>query len=81
MIQTLHYRPADDCLVVLNADGTIAAATNASDLLARKTQDPEAAKVGLLRFLDFKDWQAKVAGRILWPGSVESAMSTAPRIE
>ena len=79
----LMYRPSDDCFVILDGhddrDNAIGA-TNASDLLARKTLDADAAKVGLLRFLDFKDWQTKVCGRVLWSGSIESAMATAPRL-
>ena len=77
---TLYYRPADDAFVIADADGGEMAATNASDLLARKTRDEDAARVGLLRFLDFKDWQAKVAGKVLWPGSAEEAMTRAPRL-
>jgi len=75
----LCYRPADDSFVILDEAGREMAATNASDMLARKTKDEAAARVGLLRFLDFKDWQAKVCGKVLWPGSAESAMTGAPR--
>lgn len=78
-MKTLHYRPADDAFVVMDGE-TVLGETNATDVCARKTLDPVAAALGLRRFLTFADWQAKVAGSVLWPGSPEDAMARAPRL-
>jgi hypothetical protein len=76
----LCYRSADDAFVILDDAGTPIAETSASDMLARKTRDPEAAKVGILRFLDFKDWQTKSCGKVLWSSGAEDAMARAERL-
>jgi hypothetical protein len=78
MIQ-LSYRPSDDCFVIHEGEHVIVA-TNASDMLARKTRDEAAAAVGLLRFVTFTDWQAKNVGCTLWMGTAEDALERAPRI-
>ena len=78
-MKALFYRPDDDAFVIQDGD-TVIAATNASDVLARQTLDPAAAAIGMRRFLTFQEWQAKVAGTVLWAGSVEDAMARAARL-
>lgn len=75
----LFYRSADDSFVIMDGD-VVKAETNATEMCGRKTLDPDAAKIGLRRFLTFPDWQSKAAGTVLWKGTAEDAMANAPAL-
>lgn len=48
--------------------------------LARGTfVDPVAARAGLRRFITFADWQARVAGSVLFRGSIDAAKEELPK--
>lgn len=78
-MKQLCYRAADDAFVIKDGDAVLGEA-NASDLAGARVLDPDAAKVGLRRLLGFREWQAKIAGTVLWQGNAEDAMARAPRL-
>lgn len=80
VLPALRYRAADDCFVITDATGAVIGETNATDMSGRKALDPEAAKIGLRRFVTFAEWQVRVSGTVLWPGSAEDAQAHAPRV-
>lgn len=79
-MMVLHYRPADDMFVILGPDGAAIAETNATTMVARQTRDEAAAGLGVLRFLDWRDWQVKACGTVLSTVTAETAMASAPRL-
>lgn len=75
---SLFYRPADDAFVV--RQGTADTAINAAQMLQRKVLCARMLKVGVQRFISWKEWQCEVAGRVLFHGSPEQAMAELPRL-
>jgi hypothetical protein len=78
MTLALTYRAQDDHFVLTDDDRILSAAP-AHDIAAGIFCDPKYAAIGIRRFLTFKDWQMHVAGRVLFPGSVETAREQLPR--
>jgi len=76
----LFYRPSDDHLVI-REEGREDTAARASDLAGGRAIDPTFATAGIHRFMNFKEWQQKFAGRTIFYGSVDEAVNSVPRIQ